>query len=316
MSLVETLRRESHAELRQRILNGYPVSPAALEGWAYRGTSLGLPRLIERLTWKTFQKTFFRQPDTGRLVGWNVRLEQDGVDAPSRPLRRGGVPVTTWHYEVISPEGVAMPRGFDRGLIIDYGRARNPLLDTIRFAKDPLVAVEPGNADVLLGVTYLTLGRFCVETPTYFLLEREHRLDFIPNAALAAPSGGKAGLLSFERAWAELLFDAILPVEPSAARRADFWRLLEGRTPPYFTPGLRVMVHTLTFVPLTLAGFRKPFFALSADARVSCVERLSRDSRQSVRQMLSTMKLLACFAAFEDPALRRRLGAGLEGVPR
>ena len=50
-----------------------------------RGTSLGLPALVEKLTWKTFQKTFYRDPRTGRLLGWNVRLEQDGLDAPSRP---------------------------------------------------------------------------------------------------------------------------------------------------------------------------------------------------------------------------------------
>ena len=64
------------------MLAGHPVDPAQLEGWVYRGTSLGLPSLVERLTWKTFQKAFWRDPATGRLLGWNVRLEQDGLDAP------------------------------------------------------------------------------------------------------------------------------------------------------------------------------------------------------------------------------------------
>lgn len=196
MSLVQTLRQESKAQLRARILAGHPVDPAALEGWAYRGTSLGLPRFVEKLTWKTFQKTFWREPTTGRLLGWNVRLEQDGVDAPSRPKVKGGRPVTTWHYEVVGPRGVAMPRGFDRGLLIDYGRAKNAALDTIRVTKDPLVAVEPGNTDLLLGVSYLALGPVCVETPTYFLLEREHRITHVPGAARAEP------LFAFERRWA------------------------------------------------------------------------------------------------------------------
>lgn len=320
MTLVETLRRAKPAELRARILEGHPVDPAALEGWAYRGTSLGLPRVVERLTWKTFQKTFYRQPGTGRLVGWNVRLEQDGVDAPSRPKLRRGVPVTTWHYEVLRPEGVRLPRGFARGLVIDYGRGRNPAIETIRFMKDPLVAVEPGNADLLLGVTYVALGRLCVETPTYFLLEREHPVRHVPPAALPRDAGG--ALWPFERRWAELLFDAVLGAGgeshlPSLATMdtAGFWRVLGAKTPPYFGPGLRAAVHALTFLPLTMAGYRRPLFALDAAARRACVERLSAEGGVAVKQLLSTVKLLGCFALFEDGAVRRRLGAGLPVRP-
>ncbi|MDP1828072.1 MAG: hypothetical protein Q8L48_32655 [Archangium sp.] len=309
MSLVQTLRQESKAQLRARILAGHPVDPTALEGWAYRGTSLGLPRFVEKLTWKTFQKTFWREPATGRLLGWNVRLEQDGVDAPSRPRMKRGAPVTTWHYEVVEPRGVAMPRGFDRGLIIDYGRAKNAALDTIRVTKDPLVAVEPGNADLLLGVSYLALGPVCLETPTYFLLEREHPLTHVPGAARSAP------LFAFERRWAELLFDAVLGTgEPGglpslrSLDNGDFWHHLAKSTPPYFGPGLRATVHALTFLPVTMAGFRKPLFALSREARLACVEQLEASSRTTVRQLLATAKILACFALFEDDGVRRSMG--------
>lgn len=317
MSLVEDIRHEKPKALRQRIIEGHPVDPAALEGWAFKGTSLGLPRLVEKLTWKTFQKTFYRQPSTGRLVGWNVRLEQDGVDAPSRPKRRHGVPVTTWHYEVVPTEGVRMPRGFDRGLIIDYGREPQPPLDTIRFAKDPLVAVEPGNPDLLLGVTYMTVGPLCVETPTYFLLEREHRIDFVPPAVKGELTRApRPALFGFERRWAELLFDALLGADGVKVPRMEdldrtsFWRALGEATPPYFGPGLRASVHALTFLPLTLAGFRRPLFALPEDARRACLERLHEDPRFAVRQMLATMKVMACFALYEDDGMRRRLGAG------
>ncbi|HEY8427754.1 MAG TPA: hypothetical protein VIL20_05240 [Sandaracinaceae bacterium] len=93
MSIARTLRTADRATLRRHLLEGHPVDPSAIEGWAYRGTSLGLPRLVELATWKTFQKTFWRHP-SGRLIGWNVRLEQDGLDAPSRPKQRNGRPVT------------------------------------------------------------------------------------------------------------------------------------------------------------------------------------------------------------------------------
>jgi hypothetical protein len=191
-SVARSLRHASRAELRRRIVEGFAVDPAALEGFAYRGTALGLPRVAELITWKTFQKTFWRHASSGRLLGWNVRLEQDGVDAPSRPMRRRGEPVTEWNYEVISPHGpsprpgggprapVPMPPGFDRGLVIDYSLAPNPLLATVRLVKDPLVALTEGDYDELLGVSYLVLGGQTLETPTYFTLERDHHVDFVP----------------------------------------------------------------------------------------------------------------------------------------
>lgn len=307
-SLIETLRSESRSQLRARIVAGHPIDPAALEGWAYRGTSLGLPRLVEKLTWKTFQKTFWREPSSGRLLGWNVRLEQDGLDAPSRPRQKHGAPLTTWHYEVVEPRGVPMPAGFDRGLVIDYARGKNPRLDTIRVTKDPLVAVEPGNTDLLLGVSYLALGKACVETPTYFMLEREHRLEHVPASVF-----GAGALLPFERRWAELLFDALLGAGhaiPSLRTRdtSTFWRHLAHATPPYFGPGLRAAVHALTFLPVTMRGFRKPLFALSPEARLDFAARLDADPRLRVRQLVSTAKILACFALFEDDTVRRQLG--------
>lgn len=180
MNLAKSLRSASRQELRAQITHGHSVDPEALEGFVYRGTSLGLPKLAEKLTWKTFQKTFYRDTTTGQLLGWNVRLHQDGIDAPSRPIVKDGRPVCVWHYEVIEPRGVAMPKDFDRGLIIDYSRAENPFFDTVRWVKDPLVALAPGNYDALLGVSYAVVGGVCVETPTYFTLEREKPIDYVP----------------------------------------------------------------------------------------------------------------------------------------
>lgn len=184
MNLAKALRTASSRELRARIVEGHPVDPEALEGFVYRGTSLGLPRLVEKLSWKIFQKTFYRDAPTGRLLGWNVRLHQDGLDAPSRPIVKDGNPVCVWHYEVIEPRGVPTPKDFDRGLIIDYSRAQNPWFDTIRWVKDPLVALAPGNYDELMGVSYAVVGGVCIETPTYFTLERERRITYVPYRSL------------------------------------------------------------------------------------------------------------------------------------
>jgi hypothetical protein len=156
------------ATLRQ----GHAIDPRALDDSQYRGISLGLPAWLERLTWKTFQKTFHRDPRTGELRGWNVRVEQQGLDAPSVAKVRKGAPWSFGHYRVVelSPRS---PRGIARGLLIDYSPERG-LMSRMR---DPIVALHEGSVDLLLGWSYLDLGFWRMPTPSYFLLEREGPLE-------------------------------------------------------------------------------------------------------------------------------------------
>jgi hypothetical protein len=297
----QTLRRASVGELRERLKAGAAIDPRALEGWAFRGTVLGAPALVERLTWATFQKAFHREPDTGRLVGWNVRLHQDGLDAPSRPLERGGVPVTTWPYEVFEGSALAPPPLAPAGLVIDYAAGAQGVRGPMRLVKDPLVALTPGSADVLLGVSCLVAGGRWLETPTYFLLEREHPLTFVPPPPLP--------LRAFERRWATQWFDAIIGDPPGAppllaAEPAAFWSALRRRAPGHVTLGLRAAVLALTFLPLTMPGFRRPFFALPRPQRLACAQAAADHPSLAVRQALATVKLLACIAWLERPDAR------------
>lgn len=167
---VARLPREALHDLVRR---GNAIDPRALDDTEYRGVSLGLPALVERLTWKTFQKTFHRDPATGLLRGWNVKVEQRGVDAPSVPKRgRDGRPLTFGHYVVVDgAEG--------RGLLIDYSQGARGPLDPLRLVRDPIVAVNEGDPSLLLGWTYLAIGPFSPGTPSYFTLEREGPLSHI-----------------------------------------------------------------------------------------------------------------------------------------
>ena len=152
--------------LAAALARGHRIDEAALDDWQYRGISLGLPRAIEALTWKTFAKTFHRDPHTGLLRGWNVRLEQTGLDGPSLP--RG----TFGHYGV---SGLGRtPRPCGPGLLIDYSAGTRGPLSRLR---DPIVAVNEGSVELLLGWSYLELGRVQLPTPSYFVLVRERRLD-------------------------------------------------------------------------------------------------------------------------------------------
>ncbi len=153
----------SRRELRGLLASGHAIDPKALDESEYRGVSLGLPRPIVALTWLTFRKTFHRDPRTGRLRGWNVRMEQTGLEGLRTPMRSGGAPRCFGHYEVKPNE---------RGLLIDYGRWAR--------ARDPIVALEAGSVERLLGWTYLDLGLARVCTPSFFLLEREGPLTFVP----------------------------------------------------------------------------------------------------------------------------------------
>jgi hypothetical protein len=62
--------------------------------------------------------------------------------------------------------------------VIDYSLAPNPSQQLL--VKDPLVALSEGDFDALLGVSYLVIAGRTVETPTYFTLERDHRIDHVP----------------------------------------------------------------------------------------------------------------------------------------
>jgi hypothetical protein len=121
-------------------------------------------------------------------------------------------------------------------------------------------------------------------------------------------------LAGFERRWAEALFAAILAPETAALPpferidRAEFWRCLDEAPGPLFGIGLRAMVHALTFLPLADRRHRKPFFALAPEDRRALVAELDRQGPAAVRQVLTALKMLACMAYFDDPAVRARFG--------
>jgi hypothetical protein len=180
-STVNEFRGLSTSELQTRLQNGHAIDPTTLDNLAYRGISLGLPAWVESLTWKKFRKTFYRDPATGELRGWNVRLKQNGLDAADEPLLRKGTQFTFGHYAVTDGSDRRMPAGTDGGLLIDYGRStRNPRLDFTRLLRDPVVALQPGDSSVLLGWSYVEFGPFNVSTPSYFLLVDPLPIDHVP----------------------------------------------------------------------------------------------------------------------------------------
>lgn len=164
-------RQASGAELAAALREGHPIEPSALAGRVYRGVSLNLPAFVDRIAWKTFAKVFHLDDARRCVRGWNLRLEQTGLDGPLIPLQRSGEDFHFGHFVVVPAAGRAMPRELPQALLLDYGRGGNPRFDPTNAVRDPLVAVEPGNADLLLGWTYLEIGALRFGTPSYFTLE-------------------------------------------------------------------------------------------------------------------------------------------------
>ena len=173
MTTVEDLLGMKRKQLMEVLRAGHAIDPNELDDMEYKGISLGLPGWVEKLSWKKFKKTFHRDPDTGELRGWNVRIEQNAMDEPWVPMKRGDGPKTFGHYRVVDPSGHKMPKLDNRGLLIHYGLGDNGRLDPLNRMRDPLVAVHSGSADLLLGWSYVDLGLLRLGTPSFFSLERD-----------------------------------------------------------------------------------------------------------------------------------------------
>jgi hypothetical protein len=157
----------SRAELASKFDAGGVVDPEAIAGYRYRGVSLGLPGWVERLSWKKFAKTFYRDA-SGAIRGMNLRIEEDGLDKAWRVQRKRGREWSFGPFEVCQEKG-------SQHLELDYGRGSQGL-SPLRRLRDPLRQLDD-KGDLLLGASLVDVGfGKRVATPSYFLLERDEAL--------------------------------------------------------------------------------------------------------------------------------------------
>ncbi len=173
----ELLRLDRH-KLHAILARAHPVDPARLDGLQYQGVDLSLPPFMNKLLWKTFRKTFIHDPAAGVTRGWNVRMEQVGIEGPQQPKRNkvGGV-WTFAHYELRSATGKRFPWGWTGPFYLDYGDVGNVFGDSLAYT--PLVAVNEGDMTLLLGWEVFKLGPLFVPLPDYWALRLEGPIDHI-----------------------------------------------------------------------------------------------------------------------------------------
>lgn len=176
MKTLEDLMGMSGRELHDVLLAGHPLDRAALADTQYLGVDLSLPGWARKLLWHTFRKTF--HDDGEGLRGWNVKVEQTGIDRPTTPLTdRRGTPITFGHYRVA--DAGPFPHGYAGADFLDYGAGRNTFFDVARLGYTPLVAVNEGSMDLLLGWEVFKLGPLMLPLPLYWALRLEGPLDRI-----------------------------------------------------------------------------------------------------------------------------------------
>ena len=265
-----------HLNRRQLIgfmKDGHPIEPSELENFEYRGVSLGLPELVERLTWKKFKKVFHRDRATGLLRGWNVRLDQNGLDGPWVPLTRNEVPVTFGHFRVVSGAGYRMPEPCAQGLVLDYGLGGNRRREGLSLVRDPDRGGERRQRRAPAGVD---LPRPAVRAGGHAeLLHTRARLPSDPRSPAAAPAAGPLidpagrlaprGLRAVTRALAEKM---PLPacwtctVKPCSTRSAVISSMGQECTPPPRFQPMRTANRSMR-------SARLPFLAVESSSRMT-----------------------------------------------
>jgi hypothetical protein len=174
LTLADLLAMDRH-QLHAIIERAYPLDLGALEEKQYQGIDLSLPRFANWLLWKTFRKTFHRDSPTAPMRGWNVRMEQTGIDGARVPKQKNGKTWTFAHYEVRSAVGLRFPRGWNGAHYLDYGVGGNPFGENLGYT--PLVAVNEGSMDLLLGWEVFKLGPLFIPLPDYWALRLEGPLE-------------------------------------------------------------------------------------------------------------------------------------------
>lgn len=175
---LDHLHEMKRDELMAIVIAAAPLDLDALADTSYTGVDLSMPTIFHRLMWKTFRKTFHRDPETGVLRGWNVKVEQTGWQQPPQPRRDNkGRALTFGHYEVRSARGLPFPGRWAGAQYLDYRSAGNPWWEVpANCGYCPLVAVNAGSMELLLGWEIFRVAGVSVPLWDFWALRREGAL--------------------------------------------------------------------------------------------------------------------------------------------
>lgn len=111
-------------------------------------------------------------------------MEQRGIHGAQVPLRtKSGEPRTFAHYRIRSADGIRWPKGWKGRHYFDYSIAGNPFAEAL--AATPVVAVNEGSSDLVLGWEIFRVGGVFIAPPLYWAIQVDGPVDHV--AAPAKP---------------------------------------------------------------------------------------------------------------------------------
>ncbi len=175
---LDELLKMSKPEIIQVFQNGHPIKTEELDNTQYLGIDVGMPSWFHKFFWKTFRKTFYRDPETGILRGWNVKMQQQGCDGPQTPKKdKNGKDLSFGHYHLLPAKGKKFPKGWQGADYLDYGVAGNKAGDPAALGYCPLVAINEGSTELLLGWEVFKIGSLFIPLSDYWILKKEGPLE-------------------------------------------------------------------------------------------------------------------------------------------
>lgn len=174
---LDDLLKMDKKQIKNVFLNGHPLDYKQMEGYQYLGIDVGMPKWFHKYFWKTFRKTFYRDPETQVLRGWNVRMEQTGIDGKRiTKKKKDGSDFTFAHYHVQSAKGLKFPKGWQGSDFLNYKAGENTNAGEAA-GYTPLVAINEGDMNLLLGWEVLKFGPLFIPMSDYWILVKDGPIE-------------------------------------------------------------------------------------------------------------------------------------------
>lgn len=180
--VLEDLMDMNGRQLHRLLERGSPIDEDAIAGKQFLGSDLSMPRIGQKILWQTFRKCFVRDPEHGDIRGWNVRMEQRGIHGAQVPKRnKSGELAEFAHYRLRSAQGIRWPKGWRGEQYFDYTIAGNPFGENLGFT--PVVAVNEGSSDLILGWEIFKVGGRLVAPPLYWAIQADGPVGHVAEPA-------------------------------------------------------------------------------------------------------------------------------------
>jgi hypothetical protein len=172
----EALTKCDNVRLGQLLKEGANPELKDLVGYDFRG--FNMQNLTTLIGTRKFKKGFFGDPDEGHIWGYNIRVVQNNLSDPWIALPNEDNPKRLAFFKVFPPEPTGRDADYPNALVVDYSKWEDYfVLNPTKYILDYLVFQDPGNNDLLLGISYFALGNMRTFAG-YFVLERHNKHDF------------------------------------------------------------------------------------------------------------------------------------------